>query len=1150
MEFFNLIKASQKSKKPNGIFWFTAKTEARAKLQAQVILEDAEIEVGRGHDYQLPVLTDFPVVNDLPEEGVVDFTWCDRYELQEDGRTWLPKAKPAESVNIQDERAQLADAAGHASAPPADVPALLRPVARLRLPQRLIAHLLNDTEEKEISEARHVEIGAAEADERNLYIQNLLQACRDVTGIDELSAHVEWKLIQAVKELFPLEQNHEVSAINGFIAAWVEAEPGDRSQLVKEWADLVQDWPEINNTSNTTSEPVQEFRDADVPELITVATLPFRQRLLAQLISEEEYAYHISPEQKKEVIKLEMDVDNSYVQNLLLAAENAPALKDVKEYDLWKLTEAVREVFPQDRKTPELGVMLQFLKAWSETMYIDRGLLVKEWVKGNRVPAIQRTDTGTNAGGGIATDRSQDYAHTLDTLDYEIAAATLPMDFDIYNIPGAIHRRAREIIEKKESPFREWSAALRKTAGILDYSRAAIFALIRGAAENVHHFPVSLQTYISANLKEHQHDKPDAATVEAAQFSRETLDKQLAAGRGEYVEGISDPADPKWDKTPRKTFCTHEDNLQRVREEGARRRAEEAAAQPKVENLGAGVFSIEGLTGNTPANPDNGPVTGDTTYQEMAEGLREELEVTEDVQMEKAVSNEIPAGTPVSAGESADADHPQADAVTPSEIFAAAAPSLANHDQENVKQKPENVHQNDDSAQQEAEKVNQIEPEVHQEPPAPEYPVFFEPGRYEGLPNNVYHAANGISSTMVKDARVSLMYFNARHVEKTISREQSKVLDMGNLLHALALQPENLDEEFSVEPVIPEGAFTTAATLRAFIDEHNASLAPQLSAEDIKALLEAHNATLPAPVPLGGGLEETAQSYMTLPAEYQRIEADQKQTAVAMKACIKEYNATLPAPVKTSGSRDAMLEQLAIINPDLVAQEAQKPAPLKVSGTKAEMIQAVKSIKPDAVFADELLDAWRDNPGDKILVTHQQMETALAIQKALHEHPTAGKLLLHPDRAVETSYFGIDEETGLEIRVRPDLEIDIDGVRVGADLKTISMWNVKQSGLRARLHREIIDRDYHLSAAMYMQTAALDQFFWIFVNKDEGYHWIAIVEASEELIELGMLEYRQTMNRIANAFDTGEWLAPITEDYTDKLNDFDLRRLEALRTQA
>ncbi|EEP7558812.1 hypothetical protein HCF56_004844, partial [Salmonella enterica] len=252
----------------------------------------------------------------------------------------------------------------------------------------------------------------------------------------------------------------------------------------------------------------------------------------------------------------------------------------------------------------------------------------------------------------------------------------------------------------------------------------------------------------------------------------------------------------------------------------------------------------------------------------------------------------------------------------------------------------------------------------------------------------------------------------------------------------------------------------------------------------------------------------------------------------------------------TSGSRDALLEQLAIINPDLVAQEAQKSSPLKVSGTKADLIQAVKSVNPAVVFADELLDAWRENTEGKVLVTRQQLSTALNIQKALLERPTAGKLLTHPSRAVEVSYFGIDEETGLEVRVRPDLELDMGGLRIGADLKTISMWNIKQEGLRAKLHREIIDRDYHLSAAMYCETAALDQFFWIFVNKDENYHWVAIIEASTELLELGMLEYRKTMREIANGFDTGEWSAPITEDYTDELNDFDVRRLEALRVQA
>lgn len=487
-------------------------------------------------------------------------------------------------------------------------------------------------------------------------------------------------------------------------------------------------------------------------------------------------------------------------------------------------------------------------------------------------------------------------------------------------------------------------------------------------------------------------------------------------------------------------------------------------------------------------------------------------EATSNVQMEAAKPVKIEDDIAISAGESADAVDPQTDAVTPAE----AQPEL--------------------SATAEELKV--------------EWPEFFEPGRYEGLPNEVYHAANGTSSTMVKDARVSLMYFDARHVSKTIQKVRSPVLDMGNLVHALALQPDDMDKEFSVEPVIPEGAFTTTATIRSFIDEYNATLPALLSSDDIKALLDAHNATLPAPFPLGASVDESYASYEQLPEEFQRIENGTKHTATAMKACIKEYNATLPAPVKTSGSRDALLEQLAIINPDLVAQEAQKPQPLKVSGTKTDLIQIVKSVNADAVFADELLDAWRENPEGKVLVTRQQLSTALAIQKALLNHPTAGKLLTHPSRAVEVSYFGIDEETGLEIRVRPDLEIDMGGLRIGADLKTISMWNIKQEGLRAKLHREIIERDYHLSAAMYCETAALDQFFWIFVNKDENYHWIAIIEASEELLELGMLEYRKAMRAIAHGFDTGEWPAPITEDYAEELNDFDVRRLEALRVQA
>ncbi|WP_266278919.1 RecE family exodeoxyribonuclease [Raoultella sp. DY2415] len=978
MEFFNLIKATQKSGKPDGVIWRTAKSESRANLQLDVDLEDAGIETGRGHDYMKPIRTDFPVFNDLPAEGVLDFEWCTRYELADDGRTWQLKA----------------------GAVPAD--------------------------------GFHQEETTSD-DEAVI-----------VDGVDTTTGEV------------------------------VGIQSGDDNSDITEFDD------------SSTLYPVVKLRKP--------------QRIISQLISDA-LTHHVTQEQRIQIGTLEMDTDNSYIQNLLLAARNITEIDNLTTANLWRLTDAVKKVFPSDKRT-ELGLLIQFLNTWMATPHIDRGLLVKEWAAGNRTSLIQRTDAGANAGGGIATDRNPDYEHTLDTLDQEIALATLPMDFDIYDFPVSVHRRAKDSIKAKESPWKEWSAALRSTPGILDYSRASIFALIRGAHADVHHFPTSLRTYINANLTESQHDKPKAETVNAACHSPESnavddFGRQLAADRGEYVEGISDPNDPKW-----------------VREDLTK------TQHPQVANLGGGMFSIEGLM----ASP------APTSTKE---------EATSNVQMETTVEVEGKNDNPVSTSESADAAAPQTNAVDAQKIMTERCPELAAA-----------VLKDQELASTAGESVEEVNAETEQVSAAPAWPEYFEPGRYEGVPNEVYHAANGTSSTMVKDARISLMYFEARHVSRTIQKVHSPVLDMGNLVHALALQPDDMDKEFSVEPEIPEGAFTTTATIRSFIDEYNAALPALLSADDIKTLLEAHNATLPQPVPLGDDVTQTGENYMTLPAEFQRVEEGQKVTAAKMKACIKEYNATLPAQVKTSGSRDALLEQLAIINPDLVAQEAQKPQPLKVSGTKADLMQSVKSVNPDAVFADELLDAWRDNPEAKVLVTRQQLATALAIQKALLNHPTAGKLLTHPSRAVEVSYFGIDEETGLEIRVRPDLEIDMGGPRIGADLKTISMWNIKQEGLRAKLHREIIERDYHLSAAMYCETAALDQFFWIFVNKDENYHWIAIIEASAELLELGMLEYRKAMRAIANGFDTGEWPAPITEDYAEELNDFDVRRLEALRVQA
>ena len=565
------------------------------------------------------------------------------------------------------------------------------------------------------------------------------------------------------------------------MADWLRVDAGDRNEVAREWRSGKLTLLKSERTSDAgvetgqhiaTDDGIQIGEHDDENTRYPVCRMPFRKQLLSQFTADE-LRHHVTREQYEAISALEMDTDNSYVQNLLLAAENCEEIKGYDTKDLWRYTDAIRKVFSQEKRH-ELALVLRFTKIWAETNYIDRGILAREWAAGNRISSVQRTDSGTNADGGYVTDRGVGAHHTMDTLDLEIACALLPMDFHHFEIPSSVLRRAKEIVAKREEPWKSWSAILRNQPGVLSVNRAAIFNVIRIAPENIHHTPV-------AHL--------------------EFVNKTMTAEFNSAVEllPLSEPVVE----------------------------VEAQATQPKVENLGGGIFSIDALLGGT-----TDPVIN--TSSNEVQKTENAAETTSDVQMETTQPEKVENTDPVQPGEGADAADTQAVTVAPAEILAAAAPSLTNQEQAGVHQKTDSVSQEEPEPAQSEPKSAQNEPEVHQEEPAVEYPAYFEPGRYEGLPNEVYHAANGISSTQVKDARVSLMYFNARHVEKTIVKERSAVLDMGNLVHALALQPEQLDAEFSIEPVIPEGAFTTTATLRAFIDEYNNGLPVLLSADDTR----------------------------------------------------------------------------------------------------------------------------------------------------------------------------------------------------------------------------------------------------------------------------------------------------------------------------
>ncbi len=919
-----------------------------------------------------------------------------------------------------------------------------------------------------------------------------------------------------------------------------------------------QDKPASTDNTNVNGEDMTEIEEN---MLLPVSGQILPVRWLAQHGSEKPIT-HVS---RGELRALHNAQDEKLPAVTALAISNKAAqLEPLEIRDLHKLVRDTDKVFPNPGNS-DLG-----------TDYTDRGLLTKEWMKGNRVSRITRTASGANAGGGNKTDRNPNLVHTFDTLDVEIAAATLPMDFNIYEIPGSVYRRAKEIVRKKESPFKEWSAALRAIPGILDYSRAAIFALIRSAHPEFYHYPGRLQGYINAYLTETDHENPSEETLAAARHTPEKdileeVNRELAAAKHETEEEKNNEEKPQpsgaladeqatteameSDTTEHRQDTQSPDTQEQVAPVNQEKvtadevnKIMQAVSQPDANQLLAasrGEF-VDGISDPNDPKWVKGIQTRDSVYQNQPETEK----TSPDMKQPEPVVQQKPEIACNACGQTGGDNCPDCGAVMGDATY---QETFGEENQVEDKEKdPEEMegaeHPHNENAGSDPHRDCSDETGEASAPVATEimWPSYFEPGRYENLPNEVYHSANGISSTMLKDARISLMYYHGRHIAGTIPNEESDALLRGRIIHSYVLETDKFADEYAIPVPVPEYVVTTSNELIAIIKKHNASLPALMTPEQMKEWIESYNSTLIQPLSVSAGAEETGILYGSLPVEFRRIPEGEKHTASAMKACIKEYNASLPPLLKTSGAREQLLDQIETVDPELAKKERAKSLPYNISGTKEQLTEIARKIRPELVTLEDWQKRQQEENAGKTFISPDMYEQAKNIHAALQNNTDAARLLNHPDRKSEISYFGFDEETGLEIRVRPDIEIRLPYESICADVKSVSLGYVRQERLKDRLHREIIERDYHLSAAMYCDVANLDKFFWIFVNKDVGYHWVAVVEASQELLELGRQEYRRTLRQINEALETNNWPAPITESYTDELNDFDLRRLEAL----
>ncbi|EIG1589280.1 exodeoxyribonuclease VIII [Salmonella enterica] len=595
---------------------------------------------------------------------------------------------------------------------------------------------------------------------------------------------------------------------------------------------------------------------------VSVATLPLPQRFLhifTYAAADKKYLHHATRAQRRHITVLEMEQENSYIQNLLMGIRDIARLEKQDNADMLRLTDAIKTVFSVT-KNHHPREFKNFISAWLDTEHIDRGLLVKEWVKGNRVSHITRTASGANAGGGNLTDRGEGFVHDQASLERDVAMGVLAraMDVDIYNPHPAHEKRIDEIIAENKPPFSVFRDKFIAMPGGRDYSRAIVVASVKEAPIGIEVIPAHVTEYLNKVLTETDHTNPDPLIVDIAcgrtsqpmpvqgsanddeeepqsagaladepatpeAVEQDTTEhhpdpqpleneppvsrteagyqkiraelhearknippknpgdvgKQLAAARGEYVEGISDPNDPKW---------IHNDY-------SASNEGEKTEVAPEAVTRNAdGTFDVSALF----------PPPSNQTEKTKARTER-------DGEMRKESNQQETAGD------------------TGQEITTDGGSGTGG-----------------DEAGEAADPVENGNFTV---------PDDIQPGIYYDIPNEAYHAGPGVSKSQLDDiADTPAIYLWRKNAP--VDTEKTKSLDTGTAFHCRVLEPEEFSKRFIIAPEFNRRTSAGKEEEKTFLEECARTGRTVLTAEEGRKIELMYQSVMA--LPLGQWLVESA----------------------------------------------------------------------------------------------------------------------------------------------------------------------------------------------------------------------------------------------------------------------------------------------------
>ncbi|ELS7812240.1 hypothetical protein QPC90_002671 [Escherichia coli] len=553
---FLLRKAKKSSGEPDVVLWASNDFESTCATLDYLIVKSGK----KLSSYFKAVATNFPVVNDLPAEGEIDFTWSERYQLSKDSMTWelKPGAAP-DDVHHQEDAPETEEPTGgqeentradaHGDCQDCEVS-----VSTLRFTQRLL-HIFTYAagDRKYLHHATREQrehITALEMDQENSYVQNLLLAIRGMAEPTTLDNAALLRLTDAIKAVFSITKKHQPYEFKNFISAWLDTEHIDRGLLTKEWrsGNRVSRITRTASGANAGGGNLTDRGEGFVHDLTSLAR-DVATGVLARSMDVDIYNLHPAHAKRIEEIIAENKPPFSVFRDKFITMpggldySRAIVVASVKEAPIGI------EVIPAHVTEYLNKVLTETDHANPDPEIVDIACGRSSAPMPQRVTEEGKQDDEEKPQPSETTADEQGEAETMEPDATEHHQDTQPLD-------------AQSQVNSVDAKYQE----------------------------------------LRAELHEARKNIPSKNPVDA--------DKLLAASRGEFVDGISDPNDPKWVKGIQTRDSVYQ-NQQETEQNDQKAEQPEPVAQQKPEKVCTACGQSGG--GNC---PDCGAVMGDATYQE------------------------------------------------------------------------------------------------------------------------------------------------------------------------------------------------------------------------------------------------------------------------------------------------------------------------------------------------------------------------------------------------------------------------------------------------------------------------------------------------------------------------------------------------------